>query len=66
MGEIFDSITLSQAGPETWADVESYADRTLIAAAGGVSLTVVAGTRFEPVAKRVAEILSRCPGSSLA
>jgi hypothetical protein len=66
MGEIFDSITLSQAGPETWADVESYADRTLIAAAGGVSLTVVAGTRLEPAAKRVAEILSRCPGPSLA
>jgi site-specific DNA recombinase len=46
MGEIFDSITLSQEGPETWADVESHAGRTLIAAASGVSLTVVAGTRF--------------------
>ena len=49
MGEIFDSITLSQEGPETWADVESHADRALIAAAGGASLTVVAGTGFEPV-----------------
>ena len=44
MGKIFDSITLSQEGPETWADVESRADRTLIEAAGGASLMVVAGT----------------------
>ena len=45
MGKIFDSITLSQEGPETWADVESHADRTLIEAAGGASLMVVAGAR---------------------
>ena len=43
MGEIFNSNTLSQEGPETWADVESRADHTLIAAADGASLMVVAG-----------------------
>jgi hypothetical protein len=48
MGKIFDSITLSQEGPETWAAVESHADRTLIEAAGGASLMVVAGAGFEP------------------